>query len=370
MKINKFHTFIKEAYSDGELHYYAFDWDDNILHMPTVIHMDKLIDGEWNEVDVSTSEFAKVRNDRDNYRLRNNDPVQAFCEFRDSGPRGDESFMIDSEEAIENGKMGPSWDAFIECLVGGNLFAIITARGHEPETIRKGVEMVINDCLDEDQKFEMYNNCLMHSNFFTRQSVDSFERIPKGKVTETDLIKTYLDECSFFGVSSTSFAEEFGGSSAQNPEKAKEMALEYFVDKCNKLGKSIGAKSVSVGFSDDDPKNVDHVDKFFKEKSALSHGLTMKLSVYNTNDPTLKGGERTRYIGESSHRAPGMDSSVMPFSKWTSQSQWLNTNSKHSQDAYINQMYNQTKLVTDLTKMDTTKPTYKRRKIKKKNEKY
>jgi hypothetical protein len=230
--------------------------------------------------------------------------------------------------------------------------------------------MVIDECLDEDQKFEMYNNCLMHANFFTRRSVDSFDRIPRGKLTETELIKIYLNDCSFFGVSSESFAEEFGGSSAQNPEKAKEMALDHFVDKCNKLGKSIGAKSVSVGFSDDDPRNVDHVDKFFKEKSVLSHGLTMKLSVYNTNDPTLKGGERTRYIGESSHRAPGMDSSVVPFSKWTSQSQWLNTNSKHSQDAYANQMYNQTKLTTDLGKVDFNKPIYKRKKKLRKNEKY
>ena len=370
MKINKFHSFIKESYTDGQLHYYAFDWDDNILHMPTVIHMDKMVDGEWVEVDVSTSDFAKVRNDRDNYRIRNNDPSQAFCEFRDSGPRGEDSFLLDSEKAIDEGKFGPSWEAFIECLVGGHLFAIITARGHEPETIRRGVEMIINDCLNEDQKFEMYNNCLMHANFFSRQAVDSFDRIPKGELTSNELIKVYLDDCSYFGVSSESFAKEFGDSSAQNPEKAKEIALEFFVDKCNKLGKSIGAKSVSVGFSDDDPKNVDHVDKFFKEKTALSHGLTMKLSVYKTTDPTIKGGERTTYVGESSHQAPGLESSVVPFSKWTSQSQWLNTNSKHPQDTFANQMYNQTKLANDLGMLGDKKPAYKRKKIKKKNEKY
>ena len=66
-----------------ELHYASFDWDDNILHMPTKIHMDKLINGKWTPISISTEEFAIVRNDRENYRIRNNDTVVAFAEFRD-----------------------------------------------------------------------------------------------------------------------------------------------------------------------------------------------------------------------------------------------------------------------------------------------
>ena len=97
--VKKFSEFIFE--SDGiELHYYAFDWDDNILHMPTVIHMDKKVGDEWKPVDVSTSDFAEVRNDKENYRLRNNDPSEAFSEFRDEGPRGGDAFLLDTKKAL------------------------------------------------------------------------------------------------------------------------------------------------------------------------------------------------------------------------------------------------------------------------------
>jgi hypothetical protein len=50
-----------------------------------------------------------------------------------------------------------------------------------------------------------------------------------------------------------------------------------------------------VGFSDDDPKNVEHVQKFFKEKSALSHNL--KLNVYKTTDRGIKGGNKKKVYG-------------------------------------------------------------------------
>ena len=126
--IKKFSEFIFESNS-LELHFYSFDWDDNILHMPTVIHMDKKEGSNWIPVDVSTSEFAKVRNDKENYRLRNDDSSFAFSEFRDSGPRGESAFLLDVNKALNEGLFGPSWDAFIKCLSEGAVFSIITARG-------------------------------------------------------------------------------------------------------------------------------------------------------------------------------------------------------------------------------------------------
>ena len=44
---------------------YIFDWDDNILHMPTKIKMDKKEGSNWVPVDVSTEEFALVRTNPD-----------------------------------------------------------------------------------------------------------------------------------------------------------------------------------------------------------------------------------------------------------------------------------------------------------------
>lgn len=312
---------------DGlELHYWAFDWDDNILHMPTNILMDKK-EEDWSPVEVSTSEFAVVRNDKENYRLRNNNPTEAFSQFKDTGPRGKEAFIEDVKSALYSKEFGPSWDKFITCLTDGAVFAIITARGHEPETIKLAVEYIIDSVLSEDEQYLMYNNCLKHSYFFDKDT--EFERISKGALSKTNLIKTYLNHCDFYGVSSQTFANEFGEASASNPEVAKEMALEKFIEKCNEYGKRVGAKSVSIGFSDDDPKNVEHVRVMFKEKSALIHAFEheLKLSLYKTTDRNIKGGEITKFRqGEEksneatdSIQAPGMASSIMSFSSFNNQ---------------------------------------------------
>jgi hypothetical protein len=289
--IKKFGQYIKESLDGVELHYYAFDWDDNILHMPTVIHMDQKVGDGWVPVDVSTAEFAKVRGDKQSYRLINDDPAIAFSEFRDFGPRGEKAFLEDCMDAINEKRFAPSWDAFVKCLTEGSIFSIITARGHEPNSIREAVEYIMDNVLTDDQKLYMYGNCLKHAYVFSPQEVDSFDRSYRDPVSKTPLIKAYLDSCDFYGVSSNSFAEEFGASSAQNPEAAKQMALDRFIEKCNIFGGKIGAKSVSIGFSDDDPKNVDHVEKFFKEKSALTYDKhEVKLYIYNTYDRSIKGG--------------------------------------------------------------------------------
>jgi hypothetical protein len=336
-----------------ELHYYALDWDDNILHMPTKILMDKKVREEWVPTEVSTAQFAEVRNDQENYRIRNNSPIEAFSEFRDTGIRGDNAFLEDVKTAINKKAFAPSWEAFIKCLSEGAIFAIVTARGHEPESIRKGVEYVIDEVLTKMPSLnpgfsmadEMFQNLRKYQLAFRMEGQSDGQL--KGQPSQNPLVKKYLDSCSFFGVSSSSFAKEFGEASASNPEVAKEMALNFFIERCNEFGKSIGAKTVSIGFSDDDPKNVEHVRKFFKEKLP-DIGGGVKLSLIKTTDPKLKGGEMTKFT-ETSHQATGMESSILPFTKWNNMTQRLYPNSKDAPlDDYHNQMKNNINQVGDL----------------------
>jgi hypothetical protein len=360
-----------------ELHYWAFDWDDNILHMPTTILMDKIEGDNWSPVEVSTSEFAVVRNDKENYRLRNDNPTEAFSQFRDTGPRGKSAFIEDVKKALSTQELGPSWEKFVTCLTDGAIFAIITARGHEPETIKFAVEYIIDNILSDDEKYLMYNNCLKHAYFFDKDI--EFERMAKGTLSKTNLIKTYLEHCDFYGVSSDSFKQEFGEASAQNPEQAKEMALHKFIDKCNEYGERIGAKSVSVGFSDDDPKNVEHVRVMFKEKSALSHdfGHELKLSLHKTTDRTLKGGEITKFrkgeeiqVSEAtdSVQAPGMASSVMSFTQYNNMASRLFPGNNKDNDPVANSHRLATDYITKQTKewtKDLKKKSHEGKKIKK-----
>ena len=62
-----------------DLKYYIFDWDDNILHMPTYIHLERRLgNGHWVPHLVSTAVFSVIRNDQKNYRPPDNDWEKAF----------------------------------------------------------------------------------------------------------------------------------------------------------------------------------------------------------------------------------------------------------------------------------------------------
>ena len=46
-----------DVFGTPDLKYYAFDWDDNIMHMPTKI---MVLDDKGSEVGMSTEDFALV----------------------------------------------------------------------------------------------------------------------------------------------------------------------------------------------------------------------------------------------------------------------------------------------------------------------
>jgi hypothetical protein len=61
------------------------------------------------------------------------------------------------------------------------------------------------------------------------------------------------------------------------------------------------------------------------------------------------GGEEIKL--ESSNQAMGMESSIVPFSKWTSDTQWHNPSTKDDpKDDYHNKIKNEVNLLGDLYK--------------------
>jgi len=301
--IKKFGQYINEdAAGNRQLLYYAFDWDDNILNMPTVIHMDRLVDGEWIPTDVSTADFANVRGDSENWRVVNGDASAAFCEFRDIGPRGDSAFLKDLKEAISAGNKGPAWDDFVECLTSGALFAIITARGHEAPSMKKGVEWIMDNVLSEGQIHEMYDNLLKFAYLFRHKK--EYDRILRGAPSANPLVQLYLSNCDFVGVS----APSRGGSPA-NPEKAKEDALMLFVERVDSFAKSIGYTAM-IGFSDDDVKNVKHIEDLMDNLHHERFSSLDKFVVKGTKDPE-NITKKVRTFGEFRESMDPMASSTI-----------------------------------------------------------
>ena len=135
---------MNEDVADRDFKYYIFDWDDNILHMPTKIKMEHLEEnGVWKPVEVSTSTFALVRADEKHYRPPSNGGwPAAFVNFEDRPDETDDDrnnrFILDTLDALERvehgEKPGPSYNALKKTLREGRLFAIVTARGHSPKT--------------------------------------------------------------------------------------------------------------------------------------------------------------------------------------------------------------------------------------------
>ena len=227
---------LREFYEKG----HSFDWDDNIINMPTKIHLEKKVDGEWEDYDVSTEDFRHERHNIDgkNMRLKSN----AFEDFTT------EIFINHTEDAIKNKEFGPSFEDFKEALMNGSDFSIITARGVTKQTLIGGIKKLIDLTFSEDEKNQMRKNLGKR-----RMSLDS-----------------YIGRLILAAVSSQEFKNEYkSNSGAENPETAKPLAFEKYVEKFvkSKLRKpSNERQGFKIGFSDDDKANLVKKEEFIKTK--------------------------------------------------------------------------------------------------------
>jgi hypothetical protein len=283
--MKKYNRFISESLDNNTLSYFCFDWDDNILVMPSVIHVEHLVDGVWIPTDLTTAEFAEIRTEiykhakgeKTEWKFKNDNYKDTYSEFRDYGKRGQTAFIDDMIKAIKSNSFGPVWDKFIKCMLDGHVFMIITARGHEPETIRLAILWIIWNYMTPIQRKEMEHNLREFNILF---SYDDSE------LDMRRLVNHYLDLCDFIGISSSYFAKKYNTEGqSSNPEKFKSMAIKSFIEKINEFGKRVN-RNVSVGFSDDDPLTTKHVHKYMKDE--LSLDFPMDYHVYLTKDGVTK----------------------------------------------------------------------------------
>lgn len=232
---------------------YIFDWDDNIIHMPTKIRMKIQKTGVFEDIELSTEEYAKVRTNPE-YFMDDN----SLDNFID-----DDEFIKDINIALESSKsLGPSFNKFKECLLYGNSFAIITARGHNPDVVAKGIYNLI---------------------------IKTFTNVELLTISKTILLKyggllDYFKKQKIYCVSSEVFNNEFNVDNNQPSEIKKTMALESYITSRLQDSKdfNISAK-ISVGFSDDDIRNVVAIEEFIKSKLSKSHP-DVHFVVYDTSN--------------------------------------------------------------------------------------
>ncbi len=286
------------AVADRDLKYYIFDWDDNILHMPTSIHLEKLSEnGEWIPHSVSTAVFSVIRNDQQNFRAPHGDWDQAFWEFRDIDVDHENVFLRDTRTAIDrvvSGKQnaGPSFDKFRTTLIEGRLFAIVTARGHSPEIIRQGVEYFVDTVLTSVEKKTMLENL--------RGYMACFEPGYDEASSDEDVLNYYYEYNRYHGVMSPQFRAMMGKPDASSPntEEGKQFAIMDFVEHVIKITRESGLdKPISVGFSDDDEGNVIAVESFVRDEICKAFP-EIKFVVYYTADPKIPSGRKVVVRGQ------------------------------------------------------------------------
>ena len=171
--------------------------------------------------EVSSSLFAKLRRYPRAYKLCA-DSFQNFVE--------DAQFLADVRTALERRALGPSYPKLKQAVMHAQPFLIITARGQSPSSIRQGLRLLIDAT-------------------FTAEELAEVERAV-GAAGHAGL-DAYVLEQGIYPVSSRDFKRDFGvvqGDPAYTVEKGKALALTRHV---RALVSKTGRASVGLLSSDD-----------------------------------------------------------------------------------------------------------------------
>lgn len=220
--------------------YHCFDWDDNLLFMPTNIVLFHKESEE--ELILSTEDFATYRTfigtDKTFYiknnkisetktgQIRNfkdfciigddeHKKLNSFREFRDCDNK---YFLKHLKEAIKVGDFGPEWDLFVQSTEDkdrAKRVYIITARGHSAQTIYEGIKYL----------------------------------------KEIGLINHHIPRKNIYPVSH----KKFRGSAA-SPQATKLKILKKVFKEANEESKKEQIHH-TVYFSDDDLKTINHLEE-------------------------------------------------------------------------------------------------------------
>lgn len=243
----------KEGYITPDSKYYAFDWDDNIVHMPTKI----LVKDENGEtIEMSTRDFEIYKKQIGVTPFEYNGHIIV-------GP--DENFLINFSEKKDSdfiphsseAEKGPAFDDFKEAIEGGSIFSIITARGNNPNTIRKAIRNYIVSGYGGIDKEKLLSNI---KNYRTLASFSE-------NMSPSDLLRYYLSLIKIYPVA-------YKNPTVNVPE-AKVVALEDFISYAYKMSQRLGKRAflknlisnnfnpnrIEVGFSDDSRGNVEAIKK-------------------------------------------------------------------------------------------------------------
>jgi len=220
---------VDRNYHLGGRSFYFFDFDDNVAFLTTPLILFHKTTGT--ELTISSGEYALAHSEigksgiYQDYEIRFDDREGTFRCFRDHDDAhlsklgfSKQTFIHDLSFALKNSDFvwkGPSWSCFYHAVFNQRPVSLITARGHESDTIKQGIKMFVD----------------------------------KGHLP---LEPNYL---SVYAVSNPKTQKELSGtSSLVSVSELKQKAIRASVEKAFQIyGYSPHHR---FGMSDDDPKNI------------------------------------------------------------------------------------------------------------------
>lgn len=184
----------------GGRSFYFFDLDDNVLHLPTPIVLFSKKTGKAKEV--STADFAVIKDEVGiktspwfEYEIRFQGEEHSFMYFRDRAidPKKEEqSLILDLRKAMSQAHIdwkGPSWNFFAYAVENSRPLAIITARGHQPNTLKRAINHLVQtrDLLTHPNYLSVYSV----SNPTIRKALGDFD----DTLSTAELKKRAIHQC-------------------------------------------------------------------------------------------------------------------------------------------------------------------------------
>ncbi len=254
-------TEIEEGFDDSDypdLKYYAFDWDDNIVHMPTKILVET-VDGEIVGMSTEDYEIFKDRIGKNVFEYEGK-KIKKFADnaLINFGEKRQDRFIPEALLA----EPAPAFRDFRRAINGGSIFAIITARGLNPQIIKEAVRTYIDVGFNGINKESLIQSLKKYEEVTKQFSGDDSDKI----------ITNYLNMCRFYPVT---FRKPNVDVSEEKNVKLEE--FKSYVDQLsNKLKMSYNFiddlsyeefmdKEAMIGMSDDSTKNIQALLRKFGE---------------------------------------------------------------------------------------------------------
>lgn len=257
---------------------YIKDFDGNILYTSTPILLEELqSDGSWEVVEVSGLEYDHNKNqysDPEKYRFVDNDPEETFRNYRDihssEWHRGFDGLKKDVHYALEHNHFAPSFDKFVEqVLIGGNLFALLTARGNTPDNLKNALMIINDEILSKEDKDRQLEN--IRNKFWLND------------MSDREVLAFYFDINCYLPVGNKEFCKIMDIPFDTMYYDKKAIAMDRYISYLDKLSSqgTIIASPSKLWFSDDTYENIESMLYYFLDnkinKKGIYNGLDYRL---------------------------------------------------------------------------------------------